>query len=457
MTVLTPMPHQAKSLRHNKTTDVVFDTSQAGTGKTAVRIWAFDERRKAGGGCMLVLATRSLLQNAWGNDIRKFAPELTYSIATAKDRVAKFADRADIYITNHDAAVWLAKQPAAFFKRFTELVIDEGTAFKHATSQRSKALAKIVKYFQYRSLLTATPNSNTICDVWHLVKLLDDGKRLGKSFYQFRNTVCESEQVGPNAHALHWTDKPGAEEAVFGLLVDITIRHELKDLPTNVRHTIPYGLSSKQRRAYDDLERSSILALSAKKVTAINAAAVATKLLQVASGAVYTETDDYTVIDPSRYEMILDLVAERPHALVFFLWKHQRDMLIAEAERRGLNFAVLDGGTSDRERNEMVTGYQAGVYDVLFAHPKSAAHGLTFTRGTSTIWASPTYDLELFVQGSSRQHRIGQTHKTETLTVIAKGTLEEKVYDEILMGKNKRMSNLLDLFGTIAPELETTC
>lgn len=452
--MLAPMPHQAKSLAHNRTTDIVFDTSQAGTGKTAVRIWAFAEQRAAGGGCMLVIATRTLLQNAWGNDIKKFAPHLKYSIATAKERALAFEVPADIYITNHDAAVWLAGRPASFFKRFTDLVIDESTAFKHATSQRSKAMAKIVKHFKRRALLTATPNSNTICDVWHQVKLLDDGKRLGTSFFQFRNTVCEAEQVGPNANALRWTDKAGAEEAVFGLLADITIRHELKDLPTNVRHTIPFGLSVKQRRAYDDLERSSILALSAAKVTAVNAAAVATKLLQVASGAVYTDTDNYTVVDTVRYEMILDLVAERPHALVFFLWKHQRDLLVKEAERRGMNFAVLDGATSDRERNEMVTGYQAGIYDVLFAHPRSAAHGLTFTRGTSTIWASPTYDLELFVQGSSRQHRIGQKHKTETLTVIAKGTLEEKVYDEILMGKDKRMGNLLNLFSTIAPELE---
>jgi len=242
---------------------------------------------------------------------------------------------------------------------------------------------------------------------------------------------------------------------VFGLLADITIRHELKDLPTNVRHTLPFQMSQKQRRAYDDLERSSILSLSAKKITAINAAAVATKLLQVASGAVYTgDGEDYTLVDDARYELILDLVAERPHALVFFLWKHQRDMLVKEAEKRGLNFAIIDGATSDRERTEVVTGYQAGIYDVLFLHPQSAAHGLTFTRGTSTIWASPTYNLEWFVQGSGRQHRIGQTKKTEVLTIVAGNTLEEKVYNEILMGKDARMSNLLDLFSTIAPELE---
>ncbi len=93
----------------------------------------------------------------------------------------------------------------------------------------------------------------------------------------------------------------------------------------------------------------------------------------------------------------------------------------------------------------MVQGYQAGVYQTMFAHPKSAAHGLTLTKGTATIWSSPTDDLEIFVQGSKRQHRMGQTEKTETIVVVAKDTFDEKVYNNML-SKDARMTNLLDLF-----------
>ena len=95
-----------------------------------------------------------------------------------------------------------------------------------------------------------------------------------------------------------------------------------------------------------------------------------------------------------------------------------------------------------------MTAYQAGAYQTIFAHPRSAAHGLTLTRGTTTIWTSPTYDLELFEQGSKRQHRMGQTQKTETITIIAPGTIDERAY-EILQKKNARMKNLLDLFATL--------
>ena len=43
---------------------------------------------------------------------------------------------------------------------------------------------------------------------------------------------------------------------------------------------------------------------------------------------------------------------------------------------------------------------------------------------------------------------MGQTQKTETITVLAPGTIDERVY-EILQKKNARMSNLLDLFATL--------
>lgn len=84
------------------------------------------------------------------------------------------------------------------------------------------------------------------------------------------------------------------------------------------------------------------------------------------------------------------------------------------------------------------------MYKVLFAHPQSAAHGLTLTKGTTTIWASPTYNLEHFQQGNRRIYRAGQTQKTETVVILAEDTCEQKVYDA-LMNKNVRMDTLLDL------------
>ena len=454
---LAPMKHQLVSLAHDKTTPIVFDTSDPGTGKTAVRIWAFAERRRKRGGCGLVLAPLSLVDSAWADDFKKFAPDMKVSVATAENREKAFAVDADVYITNVDGVKWLAKQKKPFWTKFSELIIDESTAFKHHSSQRSRAAAKIASLFKRRACLTGTPNGRSICDVWHQVKLLDDGKRLGPSFYAFRNSVCEGSQVHRNASFTKWEDREGAEEAVFALLADITVRHKFEecvDIPKQLLYERNYKLPKVARAAYDDMERNHLLPMIVSKqvtarlrgkpaeLTAVNAAAVGSKLLQLASGAVYDNDRVVRKFDGGRYKLVMDLAEERKHPLVFYLWEHQRDYLVEEAEKRGMTFAVYGDG----DRAATVRAYQAGKFDVLFAHPQTAAHGLTLTKGTSTIWASPTSNLEWWTQGNKRQYRMTQTEKTEVIVVLAEGTVDHHVYHGILAPRAKRMNNFLDLF-----------
>ena len=438
--------HQKESVSFLKKSDIVFDTSDPGTGKTRVEVEDFAARRRRGGKCALVMATKSLLESAWQKDFNEFAPDMGVSVAYATNRDKAFECDADVYVTNHDAAKWLAAQPKSFFAKFDTLIIDESTAFKHHTSQRSKAVAKITKYFKYRRLLTGTPNGNGICDLWHQIFLLDDGVRLGKSFFGFRAAACIPEQVGPQASMIKWNDRPGIEATVSAMIRDITIRHRFEDcvdIPENHKYAVTFKLGKKHYAQYNDMQDFHIMQLKKTTVTAVNGAVVAGKLLQVASGAVYNDDGEYSLIDNGRYQLVMDLVEERAHSIVFFNWEHQRDELVREAERRGLSFAVYDGSTNDRARVGIVKDYQAGQYRVLFAHPQSAGHGLTLTRGTATIWASPTYNLEHFLQGLKRIHRIGQTERTETIVVVAEGTIDEKVWQS-LQDKKVKMADLLE-------------
>lgn len=439
----------------------VLDASDPGTGKTRVQIELFAARRAAGGGAALVIAPKSLLRSAWEDDFKKFAPQVTVSVAPADKREQAFNTPADVYVTNTDAVNWLVKQDAKFFKRFDTLIIDELSAFKHHTSGRSKAMNKIKKHFKYRYGLTGTPNSNTITDLWHQMFILDDGQRLGKSFYQFRNSTQTPEQVGPQANMLKWTDKPGAEIAVGGMIQDMVVRHKFEeciDIPANHEYSVPYHMSPKQAKLYQQFEKNAIAQIaSGVIVSSLNAASVMTKLLQIASGAVYHENSEgsgttlqskaadaigYAPIDTARYELVADLAEQRDHSVVFFNWQHQKDHLIAEFKKKDLTYAVIDGSTSDKQRKEAVDLYQAGFYRVLLAHPQSAAHGLTLTKGTATIWASPTYNLEHWLQGNRRIYRAGQTQKTETIVVLAPGTVEDKVFQK-LIDKNVRQTNML--------------
>lgn len=442
--------HQSASISFILPRDRTFDTSDPGTGKTRTAIEVYAHRRKnLGAGCALVVAPKSLLRSAWADDFFKFAPQLRTSVATAENRAKAFADKADVFITNTDAVKWLVKQPDAFWKRFHEgmLIIDESTAFKHHTSQRSKALKKISKNFRYRHAMTGTPNSNIITDLWHQVLVLDDGQRLGTSFYAFRNNTCTGVQVGPVATMMRWENRPGIEQVISKLIEDMTIRHKFEDcvdIPEHTMRSINYHLSTKQYSTYQQMEHAAITMVeSGETITAVNGAAVMTKLMQIASGYVYDNAGEAQLVDTGRYELVGDLVDERKNSIVFFLWEHQRDALAAEFLKRGITYTTLDGSVSSKQREERVKMFQQGFYRVILAQPQSAAHGLTLTKGTSTIWASPTYNLEHWLQGNRRIYRAGQTQKTETIVVVAPGTIEERVTQR-LQDKDAKQMDLLD-------------
>lgn len=439
--------HQRQTLNLLRTHERTLDFSDPGTGKTLVALAAFAERRsKAGSGCALVIAPKSLLVPAWGNEIQEYFPDLKYSIAYAHNRKEAFAEHADVYITNTDAVKWLADQPMSMLAKFDTVIIDEVHYFKHRTSARSKAAKKIMRRFKYRHGMTGTPNSNSVTDLWHIALLIDGGERLGTSFFHFRNAVCEAKQVGPRPNMVKWVDKDGALETVASLLGDISVRHKFADcmdIPPNHTYTLKYKLSPSNLSQYRALQKDAVLRLQNDTISAVNEAALRTKLLQVAAGVVYADTKTQ-VLDTGRCEFVIDLVEKRQHSVVFFNWSHQKEQLIKEAQKRGVTYEVIDGSVSIRRREEIVAAYQAGFFQTLFLHPKTGAHGLTLTKGTTTIWASPIYEPDALKQGLHRIYRGGQTEKTETILIEAEDTVEKHVYD-ILRTKNSKMVKLLDL------------
>ena len=435
---LRPYEHQVVTTDFILNTPRCLITSDPGTGKTRAVLDSFVQR----GGKMLVLAPLSILEPAWADDIIKFQPNINYGIAYAKNREKILSDPSyEMVITNFEAVNFLVNHQE-LLQDFDTICIDEFTAFKNRTAKRSKALAKIIHNFDYRIAMSGTPNSNTILDIWHPTLVIDDGQRLGKRFFSFRHQVCTPKF---NGFANEWIDKPDAEEAVANVLKDITIRHALEDcidIPENVVRTMYTNLSPTVRKNYETLAEESVLYTQQGTINAVNAGARVKKLLQLLTGAIYDQEGNVLKVHDERYELIMDLVEVRKHSLVAFNWKHERDQLIEKAEKRGITYAVIDGDVNVKERKNVVDRFQSGHIQVLFAHPQSASHGLTLTKGTSAIWASPTYNAEHFQQFNRRIHRAGQDQKTETILITARNTWEEAVYSK-LNTKMGRMENLL--------------
>lgn len=427
-----------------------YDMSDPGTGKTVTHIGLYNKRPSAQR--CLVLCPKTLMRSAWGDDIDEYFPHLTYSIADARNRFGAFAVDTDLVIMNLDGVKDLGKLKkkdlAMLLSEFDHLIIDEITGYKHSTSQRSKAAAKLAPYFDWRFGLSGTPNPISVTELWHPMMIIDRGQRLGRSFTRFRNAMQVPTQIGPKSNHLRWDDREDAQEIAMHLLRDVTVRHKFEevmtDVPENHVDMKKFEVPPKLRRLYEELRETSILRLKKEGVSAVHASAVRTKLLQLLSGAVYADPEKYEVVDPTRYTLIADLVAEREHSLTFFLWKHQKELLQDYFTKAGISFAVIDGTTPDERRHQIRLEYQDGKYQTLLLHPDTGAHGLTLTRGTSAIVCSPIYRADWLKQIKHRVYRGGQTQATNLTLVCARDTIEEGIYDT-LQGRASRMSDFLEL------------
>lgn len=437
--------HQETTADFIATHDATLCTSDPGVGKTASVIHGF---LRAKARKMLVLAPLSILRPAWGDDLTKFAPHLRWAVAHGPKREDVLRGDYDVVISNHDSVKWMAKLPKDVWAGYDMICIDEFTAFKNRTAQRSKAALAVSKNFQRKVMLSGTPNSNTICDLWHPVFILDGGRRLGPQFFRFRSQVCTPIQAGPNPSMVRWDDKPGAEQMVADILSDITIRHKFEDcidIPANSVRYMFTDLPKKLRGQYDALSNNSHLELEKGTISAIHAGAKVKKMLQLLSGAIYDSSGNVVDAHDDRHKLVMELVAERKKTLVAFNWRHERDALVRLAEAAGIKYAVIDGSVSTHDREIAVKQFQLGDLQVIFAHPQSAGHGLTLTAGSATVWCSPTYNAEHFQQFNRRIYRAGQRQMTETILIAARDTKEVEVYDK-LNGKLQRMEDLLGIF-----------
>jgi SNF2 family DNA or RNA helicase len=470
--------HQIETVDFLKQNPRAFITSTCGTGKTVsvLEAWHQDQSGK-----MLVIAPKSTLEAVWGNDIANFYPEINTGIfdrrlAKSPDFVPNLLLDNDIVVINIEAVDLVLNHLDIIDEHYTDLVVDEFTSVKNRNAQRSKKTLKLAQRLANRRFLSGTPTPNGLLDIWHPALMVDDGQRLGSNFYAFRNTVCQPVQKGYHQVFTEWEEIEGAADVVADSLRDITIRHVLEDvvdMPERIYRTLEISMPDKLRKHYDEMAATAILQLQQKltptqmmdramkaalagnygldlnenNIVAVNKAVLGNKLLQIASGSIYDGTRTGVHLDTHKYELVVDLVKERNHSLVYFIWQHQCDELAKELSKQGISFDVINGAVSDKDRARIIHEYQQGKYQTLLIQPAAAAHGITLTESEASIWCSPTWNLEHFIQANHRDYRIGQRKRTEVIMIQYKDTIEQRVY-EALQAKKNLLDDLLGILQT---------
>ena len=388
---------------------------------------------------VLVIAPLRVARDTWPAEIEKWdhLNGLTYSVAIGSEaqRKAALLQRAQVYLINRENVDWLINDSGIPFD-YDMVVIDELSSFKSHTAKRFRALRKVRPNVKRIVGLTGTPSSNGLMDLWAEIGILDMGQRLGRYISHFRNAYFVPDKRNQQI-IFTYKPKPGAEEAIYRLISDITISMKNTDylkLPDLVINEIPVLLSEDERQQYEIMRSEMVLSIKGKEIDAVNAAALSNKLLQMANGAVYDGNGGVIRIHDRKLDALEDIIeaANGKPVLIAYWYKHDLERIMERFPA-----IQLDNAESIKRWND-------GEIPVAVIHPASAGHGLNLQAGGSClVWFGLTWSLELYQQTNARLWRQGQMDTVIIHHIVAKDTIDEQVI-KALKRKDKTQTALID-------------
>lgn len=437
-----PHNYQSYAIEYIKNHPVSAVLLDMGLGKTVISLTAiadllFDSFLAHR---ILVIAPLRVARDTWPAELKKWShlKHLTFAVAVgpSAERKAALMSSADITIINRENVQWLIDDSGMPF-HFDTVVIDELSSFKNHQSKRFKSLLKVRPKVKRIIGLTGTPSSNGLMDLWAEFRLMDMGQRLGRFITQYRNKYFIPDKR--NGQIIYsYKPLPYAEEAIYKQISDITISMKSTDylqMPELVSSQYEVQLSEDERERYEQLKAEFVLNISNEEITAANAASLTGKLVQLANGAIYTDSGDIMEFHDRKLDALEDLIeaANEKPVLVAYWFKH-------DLYRIKKRFTVRELKSS-----KDIKDWNSGKIPVAVIHPASVGHGLNLQSGGSTlIWFGLTWSLELYQQTNARLYRQGQRSDTVIIQhIIAKNTIDEQII-KALKKKDNTQSALIN-------------
>ena len=417
-----------------------------GLGKTAITLSAikklkYEYWRSAK---VLVIAPKKVAESTWSKEAAKWEElcslRFSFVLGSAEKRLKALKTPADIYMINRENVMWLVDHYRNAWP-FDTVIIDESSSFKNHQAKRFKALKAVRSHIDRIVLLTGTPTSRGLMDLWAQVYLLDCGKRLGRNITAYREAFFVPDKRNRTT-IFSYAPKDGAEETIYNAISDICISMKAEDyleLPELVYNDIPVKLDTAAQKAYDRLERDTLLPVDDTVITAGSAAVLRGKLLQLCNGAVYDEDKNVMQIHDCKIEALLETVEQLngQHAIICYNFQHDKTRLLEALKATHLTVKVYEGKAEE-------DAWNAGDIDLLLVQPASCGYGLNLQEGGHhIIWFGLTDSLELYQQTNKRLHRQGQPYPVIVHHLLVQGGTDEDVIKS-LGGKADVQDSLLE-------------
>ena len=441
--VYTPFDHQKTTASFLASNPRAFCLSEAGTGKTSAAAWAADYLMTIGQvKRVLIVCPVSIMDTAWKADLFRTVMHRTVGLAVGsrRRRVDVVQGDYEFVIINFDGVKVVKDELAA--AQFDLIIVDEATAVKNVSTDRWRALASLVKANTRVWAMTGTPASQSPMDAYGLAKLVNPS-----AVPQYQGAFKNSVMIKINQYK--WVPKEDAYDTVYKALQPAIrfTKAECLDLPDLLYTTRDVPLTKQQFHYYEIIRKNLIAQAAGVEITAVNAATLLGKLLQVSAGSVYGAEREIIEFDISnRFAELMDVINATSHKVIVFVpFRHVIERLEQELVKARVSTASIHGAVNSTTRSDNIRRFQTEQDPkVILLQPMAAAHGVTLTQADTVVWWSPVPSAELYLQGNARAHRAGQRNPV-TVVRLQGSAVERRIY-ALLDGKLDMHQGLIDLF-----------
>ncbi len=373
----------------------------------------------------LVVCPSSLMYN-WKDELENFAPHLSSCVicGTPEERKEKIQNiKEGIFITSYP--LLHRDLPLYADMTFHTIIIDEAQNIKNPTSMNAISVKRLSS--DYRFALTGTPIENSLTELWSIFDYLMPGYLFHHAkfskFYERPIHENESERLAMlNARIQPFILRRMKQDV-------------LKELPDKVEEKVLIELSEEQKKLYVSyLEHyRGEFQLDAEEEIARNRIQILSALMRLRQICCHPKTfiDNYQggsskleVLD----ELIQTAVKNQHRVLVFSQFTSMLAIIKEMLTKRGITYFSLEGATKINERTLSVRQFNEGEGDVFLISLKAGGTGLNLIGADTVIHVEPWWNPAVEEQATDRAYRIGQKKNVHVIKILAKGTIEEKIY-----------------------------
>lgn len=456
----TPFDHQVDTAAFLSSHYRGYCTNKMRTGKTGSLAMALDYIQQLEPGAALIISTVSSLRGVWGFTLERTLPHKRTMIVHGTrqaGRLAALRTPADFYVINYDGIKLCEDElkRMVMYKKITTVVIDELTHYGNTTSQRFKALDRIInsKTYPVKRVygLTGSPGEDPI-PIYGMVKMVTPYRLPCKSLTAWRQLT----QIKVGAMTWQWKNRKECKDIITKVMQpNIRFNKDaLFNLPPVTYQRRDCELTKEQIKHYKELKKDLIaITGSGKVIEAVHKASLIQKLFQISLGVAIDNNGEHTYIDnSSRIKTILEIIAEAEAKVVVFCpYTGVLQDLKQKIAAAGYTVELVDGHVTGTRRDKIFSDFQNHKDPhVVVCHPQTTAFSVDLAAADTMIFNGPPLSGG-FVYEQALERLSSVRQKASRIHVVQlSACAEERMFFQGLDSKVKASTLVNQLFEKLS-------